>query len=224
MHRTRVATDVPPSLRFPVSGILSAMRALVIVLLVLAPLGCVSHPKGASSDPAMFGAVSMRIHPIFTQLQDWSGDGKIDGIEALIEFQDQFGDPCKAAGSVMFEIFPFRQYNANPRGQRLVEPYLGSIKTVSEQRDRWNRTSRTYQFQLADKDLKPNRSYVLSATFDYGGARFFDQVVIDAEHGTQRWDEKETSNDSMDSIIPPPPTSSPPPASPPTTAPSTPEQ
>jgi hypothetical protein len=78
---------------------------------------------------------------------------------------------------------------------------------------------------LADKELKPNRSYVLSATFDYGGGRFFDQVVIDADHGTRRWDENEAKKDSTDSIIPPPPTS--PAAAPPdspATVPTTPDQ
>lgn len=121
----------------------------------------------------------MRIHPIFTQIEDWTGDGKLNGIEALIEFQDQFGDPCKAAGTVIFEIYSYRPYHPDPRGPRLVEPFVGSLKTVNDQLQHWNRTSRTYQFRLAYPDIRPGRSYVLTASFDYGGARFFDEVVIE---------------------------------------------
>ena len=53
-------------------------------------------------DAALFGPSAMRIHPIFTRLSDWTGDGVPDGIEALIELQDQFGDPTKASGTIIF--------------------------------------------------------------------------------------------------------------------------
>ena len=46
----------------------------------------------------MFAPVAMRVHPIFTDVKDWTGDGRADGIEALVEFEDQFGDPTKASG------------------------------------------------------------------------------------------------------------------------------
>lgn len=167
----------------------------LLILLVMIPLGCSASTKSAPFDPSMFGATSMRIHPIFTQIDDWTGDGKNDGIEALIEFQDPFGDPCKAAGTVIFEVFAYRPYHPDPRGPRVVEPFIGSTKTMEDQQARWNRTSRTYQFQLASPDIRPGRSYVLSASFDYGGGRFFDQVVIDAQTGTRRADPPEPARD-----------------------------
>jgi hypothetical protein len=126
----------------------------------------------------------MRIHPIFTQVKDWTGDGKPDGIEALVEFQDRFDDPTKASGSAIFELFEYRPYNPDPRGNRVTNPWTGSLTTEAEQRARWNRTLSTYSFRLAFEDVRENRNYVLAASFDRAGgegeaARFFDQIVIE---------------------------------------------
>src|SRR5204863_386407 len=127
----------------------------------------------------MFGPKAMRIHPIFTQVKDWTGDGKPDGIEALIEFQDQFDDPTKASGRVIFELFEYRKDFPDPRGVRIANPWIGSLVTLADQRERWNRTSRTYSFQLAMDSIRANRPYVLSATFEQsGGGRFFDRVIL----------------------------------------------
>jgi hypothetical protein len=124
----------------------------------------------------------MRIHPIFTQLKDWTGDGNIDGIEVLLEFQDQFGDPTKAAGTAMFELYDYRVANPEPRGQRLANPWIGSIATLEEQKARWNRTSRTYAFQLAYPQISKFKSYVLTVAFRTNtGERFFDRVVLEAQ-------------------------------------------
>lgn len=151
--------------------------ALTIVVLLG---GCVpqSPIPRSPADAALFAPVSMRIHPIFTDVKDWTGDGVPDGIEALLEFQDQFGDPTKASGSAIFELFTYRAYHADTRGERVVNPWLASVKTLAEQQARWNRTSRTYSFQLAYPEIREDRSYVLTASFDTGTTRFFDQMVL----------------------------------------------
>ena len=135
-----------------------------------------------SPDTSFFGATAMRIHPIFSQIKDWTGDGKPDGFEVLIEFQDQFGDPAKAAGTLMFEVFDYRIANPDPRGPRLANPWVGSIATLEDQRARWNRTSRTYTFQLAFPQADKTKSYVLTAMFrSTTGGRFFDRIVLEGE-------------------------------------------
>jgi len=77
------------------------IRHLLTLTIVLFTQSCGQPLLDLESAPdtAFFSATSMRIHPIFTQVKDWSGDGKPDGIEVLMEFQDQFGDPAKAAGT-----------------------------------------------------------------------------------------------------------------------------
>lgn len=127
----------------------------------------------------MFAPVSVRLHPVFTKISDWSGDGKPDGIEALVELRDQFGDPCKARGQFVFELFDYQPQSPDPRGTRLVNPWIGSIKTVDEQRQRWNFASRCYLFRLESDRIKETGSYVMSVSFEpEGGTRLFDQFVI----------------------------------------------
>lgn len=156
--------------------------------LTLILTGCGSSarlPDRAPGDATMFGPTRMRIHPIFTQVKDWTGDGKPDGIEALIEFQDRFDDPTKASGSAIFELFEYRPYNPDPRGERVTGPWTGSLMTVDEQRARWNRTLSTYSFRLPFPNVRENRNYVLAAAFDRSpgqdqAGRFFDRIVIEA--------------------------------------------
>jgi hypothetical protein len=161
--------------------------------------GCATPPAAATSDAGMFAPVAMRIHPIFSDVKDWTGDERPDGIEALLEFEDQFGDPTKAAGNVIFELFTYRPNNPDRRGERIINPWLGSLRTLADQQARWNRTSRTYLFQLKYPDVREDVNYVLAATFDTGQTRFFDQLILQAS----------------------PPTRVPAPATAPTTAPTT---
>ena len=155
---------------------------LVVVVVVLATLpGCNNGTRHArtAGESQLFAPVSMRIHPIFTQPKDWTGDGRIDGVEALLEFQDQFTDPTKAAGDVFFELFAYRPYSPDSRGERIVNPWLASLRTLADQEARWNRTSRTYSFDLEFPEIREDRDYVLAATFDTGQTRFFDQIVLE---------------------------------------------
>ncbi len=158
------------------------MRRWTLALISLLLISGCGPDADFSPDPVvstLFGPTAMRIHPIFTQVKDWTGDGKPDGIEALIEFQDQFDDPTKASGRAIFELFEYRRDYPDPRGPRVANPWIGSLVTLADQRERWNRTSRTYSFQLAMPDIATTRSYVLSATFEQtGGGRFFDRVIL----------------------------------------------
>jgi hypothetical protein len=162
-------------------------RVCLATLSMILIAGCGSSPTApvprSANDAALFAPISMRIHPIFTQVKDWTGDGRPDGVEALLEFQDQFGDPTKAAGTAVFELYDYRKANVDPRGERVVNPWVGSLQTLPEQQARWNRTSRTYYFQLEYPGIRTDRNYVLTATFNTGATRFFDQIVIEGERG-----------------------------------------
>lgn len=159
---------------------------LLCLLFIILTTGCAAPPVEVN-DGSMFAAESMRIHPIFTRMKDWTGDGQIDGIEALLEFQDAFGDPTKATGKVIFELFEYRPDEPDAKGVRVVNPWIGSLSNVQDQRVRWNRTSRTYGFQLALDQALTHRAYVLTATFERanageGGAsvgRFFDRLILE---------------------------------------------
>jgi hypothetical protein len=158
-------------------------KLLPLFLLIASVAGCQGGDAPfmrSEADAQLFGPVSMRLHPIFTQIKDWTGDGRPDGVEALIELQDQFGDPTKASGRVVFELFDYQPYNPERRGERVANPWIGYLETLDEQRDRWNRTSRTYSFQLALDQIRANNTYVLTAEFQLsGGGRFFDRVILE---------------------------------------------
>jgi hypothetical protein len=156
-------------------------------LLAAAQLGCQAGPKPykpTPDDAAMLGPVSMRIHPIFTRFQSWSGDVAPEGIEVLIEVQDQFGDPVKARGKVIFELYEFQKFDAQRKGERVCNQWVGSLLSVDDQRARWNRTSRTYAFRLTCDQMRFDRPYVLTAQFLLdGGGRFFDELVLEPPQG-----------------------------------------
>jgi hypothetical protein len=143
----------------------------------------------APPEANVLGPASMRIHPIFTQPRDWTGDARPDGIEALVEFLDQFGDPTKASGRVYFELFEYQPGSPDPRGERLVNPWAASLDTPDDQRQHWDRTSRAYSFLLAYPSIDPARTYVLTATFERtGGGRFFDRVILEPHRQEPRRD------------------------------------
>ena len=131
-----------------------------------------------ANDAVLFGPASMRLHPIFTTVKNWTGGTAPDGIEALIELQDQFGDPTKASGTVIFELYQFKKFDPNRKGQLLAQ-WVGDLSTLEAQRDRWNRTSRTYGFQLAIGGIQIDQNYLLTAEFQLSnGKRLFNQLVL----------------------------------------------
>lgn len=127
----------------------------------------------------------MRVLPGFSQVHDWTGDGVPDGIEAVIELQDQFGDQTKASGRIIFELYEYRPYNPDPRGARVVAPWEGRLDSIEDQRARWSRASRAYIFQLALDSVRTDQPYVLTAMFELsGGGRFFDRLILEPDKST----------------------------------------
>ncbi len=163
--------------------IITPLRTLLTFILITLPLlagGCsLSSPSSQTVSAEMFEAAGMRIHPVFTQVKDWNGDGKADGIEALVEITDRFGDPAKASGQVLFELFDYRPRDPDPRGARLANPWIGSLQTVRDQQTHWNNTTQTYNFKLAYPQISTSHSYVLTATFETtSGNRFFNRIIL----------------------------------------------
>jgi hypothetical protein len=156
-------------------------RSWSSLLALLLMGGCQSLPgplKADANADAQFGAAHMRLHPIFTQVRSLSGGTKPDGIQAELEFQDDFGDPTKAAGTVRFELYPYRHAEPDPRGDRLAS-WNGSLVSVEEQYLLWNKTSRTYSFKLSYPGINVYANYVLTAVFqDVNGQRFFGRVIL----------------------------------------------
>lgn len=160
---------------------LRTILASMLAFCLLGSVGCGSQPQWEPAHKEeLFKPAAMRIHPVFTQIRDWTNDGRPDGVEVLIEFQDQFGDPAKTSGNVVFELYQYRAGFPDIRGARVTSPFLASLDNVAAQRERWNRTSRCYSFQLAYPGINPRMTYVLSCTFEAtGGGGFTDRIVLE---------------------------------------------
>ena len=171
--------------------------ACCVLLMLVGCEGASSYPR-SDLDQRMFGPASVRIHPTFTQVRDWTGDKKPDGVEATLEMQDQFGEPTRSTGRVMFELFDYRRDSPDVRGGRLAGPWIAELNTKAQQQEHWNPALRAYTFQLAYPAVDPNHYYVLTAQFDLNSTaaltqpstvpssgpsgRLFDQLIIEPQN------------------------------------------
>ncbi len=132
----------------------------------------------SDSESGLFGPVSMKLDS-FSKIKNWNGGPSPDGIEAHLEFDDQFGDRTKAAGSVYFELYQYRPDWPDPRGPRLAEPWTRSLTGVDQQKMYWESASGTYTFKLDYPEARLDRSYVLAATYQSTmGQRLFTRLII----------------------------------------------
>lgn len=159
------------------------MRRLVLCAALIPPLlslaSCASGYRRTEDEAKLFGPKSMRIHPTFTRVKDWTGDGKPDGIEAVVELQDEFGEPTRATGSVMFELYQYRQAYPDVRGRRIPEVWVWPLLRKDEQLAHWSRALRAYSFKIPfDQGRTP---IVMEATFDLGAdrGRLTNQIVLE---------------------------------------------
>jgi hypothetical protein len=165
------------------------MRRGICAFLFLIAMGCQNQMIGRTdSDEEMFGPQTMRLQTTFTEVKDWTGDKKPDGIEAVIELEDQFGDPTRATGTVVFGLYNYRFAAPDPKGDRVAGPWVGSLLTKDQQVAQWDSAIRGYSFQLADPAISEEKNYVLTAEFELGKRRLFDQVVIEGKNAeTKRY-------------------------------------
>ena len=169
---------IRPTVKIPPRRVVSGL------LLVALACGCgipdrSPPPPRPSLQPGAFAAKAMRLHPTFTRTRDLTGAGRPTGIEAEIEFLDFMGDPAKARGRVVFELYGYRDDSPDPRGRRLVNPWVGSLVTDADQNTRYNRNLRTYGFDLLYPAIEPDRTYVLAATFEpMAGPRLFSRIIL----------------------------------------------
>jgi hypothetical protein len=159
------------------------MRLIARLALLILPamLGCSPSavpPPRTLEENQLFGPVAMKLDT-FSKVKDWDGDGLPNGIEALVEFDDRFGDRTKAAGTIMFELYDYRPYWPDPRGARLANPWTASLVTYDQQKAHWETASGAYMFRLAFNQALWNHSYVLTAQFQSAsGARLFSRIVL----------------------------------------------
>jgi len=123
-----------------------------------------SRPR-SNLDQEMFGPASIRLHPTFTQVRNWTGGTRPDGIEATLEVDDQFGDPTRSTGEVTFELYSYRKDSPEIRGRRLIF-WRAALNNREQQQAHWNSALRAYTFQLHYPQISTEQYYVLTAQLD----------------------------------------------------------
>lgn len=127
-----------------------------------------------------YSPTQIRLLP-FTKIRSFDDDLVPDGVAVSLRPLDGAGDPVKAYGSFLFELYEYRQATADRRGRRL-QAWRQTIHTLDEQRTFWERVTSTYEFQLSweGEPLPIDRKYILAASFEAPGAdRLFDDYVFE---------------------------------------------
>ena len=162
------------------------MRTAAVLALALVGFGCSGSPTPPVRTPAeaqFFKPASMHLSSAFTKVTDFDGDGAPDGVEAVVELQDRFGDATKAAGRIVFQVYAYKPVNPDTRGIPIAGPFEGRVDSIQDQRNRWSRVNRAYIFQLAFPNAALDHDYVVDAMFEStDGKRLFDRMTIEGDH------------------------------------------
>lgn len=127
-----------------------------------------------------YSPTSIKILP-FTKPKSFDDDAIPDGVAVSLRPLDSAGDPVKAYGTFIFELYAYKQALGNHRGERLQtwsQPVLGP----KDQKKFWERVTSTYEFQLSweGKPIPADRRYILSASFQAPGSeRLFDEYQFE---------------------------------------------
>lgn len=166
-----------------------AAQFAVGVTLLAAALG-ISCQRGAISGSAdgpdaeelaaYYSPRSIAILP-FTKPRSFDDDVIPDGLGVSLRPLDSAGDPVKAYGTFLFELYAFRPAISHHRGE-LLQTWDQTIRDVEDQKRFWERVTSTYEFQLSweGAPLSPGQRFILVASFQAPGSeRLFDEYEFE---------------------------------------------
>lgn len=139
-------------------------------------------PDGPSVEEliAFYSPRSIKIQP-FTKPRSFDDDAIPDGIAVSLRTLDAAGDPVKAYGVFIFELYAFRSALGDRRGE-LIQTWRQTILSTRDQKQFWERITASYEFQLSweGRPIAPQRKYILVASFQSPGSdRLFDQYEFE---------------------------------------------
>ena len=84
----------------------------------------------------------------FTAFQSFDDDDIPDGIELLLQAHDAYGDSVKIAGGLRIELYSHQPASADPKGRRLLDPWVVTLDDEKDQRRYWNMVTGMYEIPL----------------------------------------------------------------------------
>ena len=146
-------------------------------------VGCQKGGKGVSDEGPnteeliqFYSPQAIKILP-FTKAKSFDKDAIPDGIEVSMRTLDGAGDPVKAYGTFLFELYAYRPASTDHKGE-LIQSWRQPVLNLDDQKQYWERVTTSYQFQLSWEGvpLAPQKKYILAASFQApGGPRLFDE-------------------------------------------------
>jgi hypothetical protein len=138
--------------------------------------------EGPSRDElvAYYSPRSIKILP-FTKPRSFDDDAIPDGIGVSLRPLDGGGDPVKAYGTFIFELYAYKNALGSHRGQ-LIQTWTQQVRNVADQKKFWERVTSTYEFQLSweGMPIPPQKKYILVASFQATGSeRLFDEYEFE---------------------------------------------
>lgn len=139
-------------------------------------------PQGPSTDELVkyYSPTAIKVLP-FTKPRSFDDDATPDGIGVSLRPLDSAGDPVKAYGTFIFELYAYKQALGNHRGE-LLQTWTQPVLGPKDQKKFWERVTSTYEFQLSweGKPISPDRRYILLASFQAPGSdRLFDEYQFE---------------------------------------------
>lgn len=172
------------SLRSVAPGIAWMLLAVALALSVPA---CQRGEIGQTSDGpsteeliAFYSPRSIKIQP-FTKPRSFDSDAVPDGIAVSLRTLDAAGDPVKAYGVFIFELYAYRSALGDRKGQ-LIQSWTQPVLNTRDQKQFWERITSSYEFQLSweGRPIAPQQKYILVASFQAPGSeRLFDQYEFE---------------------------------------------
>lgn len=120
---------------------------------------------------------SIKLLP-FTKPRSFDNDLIPDGIGVSMRTLDAGGDPVKAFGIFLFELYHYRPASQDHRG-KLIQTWTQPVLDLDDQERFWEKVTDTYEFQLSweGSPIPAQRKFVLATSFQPGpgGDRLFDE-------------------------------------------------
>lgn len=167
--------------------ILPILSCLTLAAVLACLGGCRRGDIGMTSDGpsveqlvSFYSPRSIKILP-FTKPKSFDDDVIPDGVGVSLRPLDEAGDPVKAYGTFMFELYAYRKAIGTHKGEMLAN-WTQQVLDTSDQKQFWERVTSTYEFQLSweGKPLPPGNRYVLVASFQSPGSeRLFDEYEFE---------------------------------------------
>ncbi|MEK6643780.1 MAG: hypothetical protein AABZ08_07705 [Planctomycetota bacterium] len=127
-----------------------------------------------------YSPTAIRILP-FTKPRSFDEDTIPDGVSVSLRPLDSAGDPVKAYGVFIFELYGYKAALGNHRGE-MIQQWTQPVLGPDAQKRFWERVTSTYEFQLSweGKPLPVESRYILVASFQSRGAtRLFDEYQFE---------------------------------------------